>query len=71
MTTEGKLRISFWKASMDARYMRRHFGWMLFQVYETYEIPGCVSRHLSEEKIRIHPGIYTVWENGRYLVVDI
>lgn len=50
--------------------MRRHFGWMLFQVCEAYEIPARVSRHISEDKIRIQPGIYSVWESGRYLVIE-
>jgi hypothetical protein len=71
LTQERRLRVHFWKDSMDLRFMRRHFRWCLFQVLEPYRIPDELCRALpgvSDQTIR--PGIYTVWETPEYLVVD-
>lgn len=69
--TEGrKLRCAFWKSTMDRRLMKRHFGWLLFQVYEMYELPLELTQTISESPVRIFPGIYPVWETPRFLIVD-
>jgi len=70
MTAERKLRLAFWKSTIDRRLMKRHFGWLLFQVYEMYELPVELSLALSPEPIKIFPGIYPVWETPRFLIVD-
>ncbi len=70
VTEERKLRCAFWKSTMNNRLMKRHFGWLLFQVYEMYELPEELTRPISEETLRIFPGIYSVWETPRFLVVD-
>ena len=70
VTEQSKLRCSFWKSTMDKRLMKRHFGWMLFQVFEMYELPVEITRPLSTETVRIFPGIYPVWETSRFLIVD-
>lgn len=71
LTHERRLRVHFWKDSMELRLIRRHFRWCLFQVLEPYRIPDelcCALPGLQEHTIR--PGIYTVWETPEYLVVD-
>ncbi|MBL7826086.1 MAG: hypothetical protein JNJ57_05605 [Saprospiraceae bacterium] len=70
LNEEGKIRISFLKSAMTSRAMKRHFGWMLFQVYERYELPNRVIKSLGLEKAAVEPGIYTVWEDKRHLTVD-
>jgi len=70
MTEQNKLRCSFWKSTMDKRLMKRHFGWLLFQVFELYELPVEVTRPLTSEPVRVYPGIYPVWESPRFLIVD-
>ncbi|MBL7972513.1 MAG: hypothetical protein JNL03_13430 [Prolixibacteraceae bacterium] len=69
-TEQNKIRCAFWKSTMDKRLMRRHFGWMLFQVFELYEIPADVVKTLTTEPLKIYPGIYPVWETSRFLIVD-
>ncbi|MCB9345550.1 MAG: hypothetical protein R3A50_00755 [Saprospiraceae bacterium] len=66
----GNISISFLKADMSPRYIKRHFGWMLFQVYEPYEMPGGISQALGYSEIVLRPGIYPVWESPHYLTVD-
>lgn len=70
MTEEGKLRFSFLKASIEKQHIRKHFGWRLFQVYTAYELSDKIARKLGLEAATVHPGIYTVWETPRHLVVD-
>lgn len=70
MTPEGKLRFEFDKNSMEGRYMRRHFRWLLFQVFEPYMIPYNLLRLMKIEQRTIKPGIYQVWEAGDRLVVE-
>jgi hypothetical protein len=72
VTPAGRLRMRFSKESMEPRFMKRHFGWMLFQVLEAYEIPQSVVRklNLDESQGWIYPGIYTVWESAEWLVVE-
>lgn len=70
LTEEGKLRFSFLKSSMDKAYIRKHFGWRLFQVYTEYELSEKVVRKLGLKAAKVLPGIYTVWETPRHLVID-
>lgn len=70
VTKTGSLRVSFWKSDMDSRFAKRHFGWMLFQVFETYELPGGIALALGLEQAQVRPGIYSVWETPRFLTVD-
>ena len=70
LTQDNKIRIEFLKSSMEGRFMRRHFRWMLFQVFEAYVIPyplltGCKIEHRT-----IRPGIYQVWESVDRLFVE-
>ncbi len=69
-TVEGKLRFSFLKSSMEKAYIRKHFGWRLFQVYTAYELSEKVAHKLGLKEAKVLPGIYTVWETPRHLVVD-
>ena len=69
-TEEGKLRFEFQKSSMEGRFLRRHFRWMLFQVLETYVVPYKLMGALKIEQRTIQPGIYQVWEVDDYLIVD-
>jgi len=66
----GNISISFWKSEMDPRFVRRHFGWMLFQVFEAYELPERFSNVLDCMTVVIKPGIYSVWESPQFLTVD-
>jgi hypothetical protein len=50
--------------------MRRHFGWMLFQVFEAYELPEKLAKELDREFVIIKPGIYSVWETSHFLTVE-
>ena len=70
MTDEGKLRSAFWKSTMDRRLMKRHFGWLLFQVFEMYELPFVLTKPIATEALKVYPGIYPVWETSRFLIVD-
>lgn len=70
MTEESKLRSAFWKSTMDRRLMKRHFGWLLFQVYEMYELPFALTKPIAAEPVKVYPGIYPVWETPRFLIVD-
>lgn len=70
LTKSGRLRASFLKSEMDSRFVKRHFGWMLFQVYETYELPGGIALALGLDEASVRPGIYSVWETPRFLTVD-
>lgn len=70
VTEQNKLRCTFWKSTMDKRLMKRHFGWLLFQVFELYELPVEITRPLTQEQVSIYPGIYPVWESPRFLIVD-
>ena len=70
VTAQNKLRCTFWKSTMDKRLMKRHFGWLLFQVFELYELPVEITRPLTNEPVSIYPGIYPVWESPRFLIVD-
>lgn len=70
VTEEGKIRFSFLKAGMDKSYIRKHFGWRLFQVYTTYELSEKLAHKLGQKEVKVLPGIYTVWETPRHLVVD-
>lgn len=70
LTEEGKLRLEFQKSSMEGRFLRRHFRWSLFQVFEPYLIPYSVMGHTKLEQRTIRPGIYQVWEVGDTLMVD-
>lgn len=70
LTDQNKCRFSFWKSTLDARSIKRHFGYMLFQVYEMYELPTELTSTLSPESLHIYPGIYPVWETPRFLIVD-
>ena len=70
VTAERKLRFSFWKSTIERRTMKRHFGWLLFQVYELYELPAELTRPLTKEPVKVYPGIYPVWETSRFLIVD-
>lgn len=70
VTAEGKLRFEFQKNAMEGRYMRRHFRWLLFQVFESYTVPFSLLGGLKLEQRTIHPGIYQVWEMGESLIVD-
>jgi hypothetical protein len=69
-TVEGKLRFRFLKSSMEKSYIRKHFGWRLFQVYNTYELSEKVANKLGLLEAKVAPGIYTVWETPRHFVVD-
>lgn len=69
-TEEGRLRFEFEKSSMEGRYLRRHFRWLLFQVFEDYLVPFAVLKALKFEQRTIHPGIYQVWEIGDRFIVD-
>jgi hypothetical protein len=66
----GTLRFSFLKSEMEPKFVKRHFGWMLFQVYESYELPGGIMLALGLEEAVVRPGIYSVWETPRFLTVD-
>ncbi len=70
VTKEGKLRFEFQKSSMETRYMKRHFRWMLFQVLEPYLVPYRILRSFKIAQRTIHPGIYQVWEVEDRLIVD-
>lgn len=70
VTEEGKMRFEFEKASMEGRYMRRHFRWLLFQVFEPCLIPFSLLRSTTIEQRTIRPGIYQVWEVGERLIVE-
>lgn len=70
VTEEGKLRFSFLKTSIEKQHIRKHFGWRLFQVYTAYELSDKIARKLGLEAATVRPGIYTVWETPRHLVVD-
>lgn len=70
VTEEGKLRFSFQKSSMSADYLRRHFGWLLFQVTEPCRLPLRITAALQTERRRIEPGVYQVWETNDAMVVD-
>ena len=70
VTKNGNMRVSFWKSEMDSRFVKRHFGWMLFQVYEAYELPGGIALALGLDEALVRPGIYSVWETPRFLTVD-
>lgn len=69
-TTEGKLRFEFDKSTMERRYMRRHFSWLLFQVFEPYTVPYSLLRYEKLAQRTIQPGIYQVFEAGNRLVVE-
>lgn len=69
-TPDGKIQISFLKSAMEPRYMRRHFGWMLFQVCEPAELPRSIIKSLTSERVIVQPGIYTVWESAKHLIVE-
>ncbi|MBK8192329.1 MAG: hypothetical protein IPK76_03740 [Lewinellaceae bacterium] len=69
-TTDGKLRFEFDKTSMEGRYMRRHFRWALFQVFEAYTVPYQLFGKLKLEQRTIQPGIYQVLEAGDRLIVE-
>ncbi|MBK9337939.1 MAG: hypothetical protein IPM98_15900 [Lewinellaceae bacterium] len=70
VTEEGKMRFEFEKASMEGRYMRRHFRWLLFQVFEPYLVPHSLLRSQKIEQRTIRPGIYQVWEVDDRLIVE-
>ena len=70
ITEEGKLRLEFQKSSMEGRFMRRHFRWSLFQVFEPYLVPYHILGHTKLEQRTIRPGIYQVWEVEDTLIVD-
>ena len=70
ITDEGKLRMEFQKSSMEGRFMRRHFRWMLFQVFEAYLIPHHILGGVKLNQRTIRPGIYQVWEVDDTLIVD-
>ena len=69
-TDNGRLRITFSKAKLDARYLKRHFRWHLFQVLEAFELPGWTRRRLGLVQRHIEPGIYTVWDGEDVFIVD-
>lgn len=66
----GQLRISFSKATMEVRYLKRHFRWHLFQVPEAFDLPAWTRRKLQLTQRQIKPGIYTVWETHEAFIVD-
>ena len=70
ITKEGKLRFEFEKDSMEGRFMRRHFRWLLFQVFEPYVVPRAVLGPLKFEARTIQPGIYSVVETSDRFIVD-
>lgn len=70
ITKEGKIRFEFEKDSMEGRFMRRHFRWFLFQVFETYVVPRSILGPLKLEQRAIRPGIYTVMEVDNRLIVE-
>jgi hypothetical protein len=70
ITKEGKIRFEFEKGSMEGRYMRRHFRWALFQVFEDYVIPHSILGSIRLENRTIKPGIYQVLEVDGRLLVD-
>lgn len=70
LTEEGRIRMNFLKSSMDKAFIRKHFGWLLFQIYEAYKLPENLAQKLGLSEATIRPGIYTVWETHRAFVVD-
>ncbi len=70
LTAEGKLRFEFEKSAMEGRYLRRHFRWMLFQVFETCTVPYSLMGKLKLEQRTIRPGIYPVYETASRLIVE-
>ncbi len=70
VTEEGKMRFEFEKDSMEGRFMRRHFRWLLFQVFEPYLVPYHLLKSSKIEQRTIQPGIYQVWEIGERLIVE-
>jgi len=66
----GHLRVSFIKTQPDIHHLSEHFSWHLFQVQETFELPGWTQRKLQLTQVRIPPGIYKVWETDELFVVD-
>jgi len=66
----GHLRVGFIKNYSDIHHLRKHFSWQLFQVQETFELPGWTQRKLPLTQVKISPGIYTVWETDELFVVD-
>lgn len=70
VTKEGKIRFEFEKDSMEGRYMRRHFRWLLFQVFEPCLVPYNLLRSTKIEQRTIRPGIYQVWDSGERLIVE-
>lgn len=69
-TKEGKLRFRFIKSSLEKTAIRKHFGWRLFQVYEAYHFTAPMAGRLGLKEAVVRPGIYTVWESQRYLIID-
>lgn len=70
VTQEGRLRFSFLKSTMDKPLIRKHFRWLLFQVCEPYILSERIAHKLGLTDAMVRPGIYTVWESHRYLIVD-
>ncbi|MFN0014487.1 MAG: hypothetical protein ACKVU2_08055 [Saprospiraceae bacterium] len=70
LTKEGKMRFEFEKSSMEGRYMRRHFRWLLFQVFEPCLVPYSLLKSAKIEQRTIRPGIYQVWESEECLIVE-
>ena len=72
LTEEGKIKMKFAKSSMQPRFMKRHFRWLLFQVMEPYAVPDMLLRKLNPElqDFTINPGIYQVWETRDWMIVE-
>jgi hypothetical protein len=70
LSEHGRLRIYFQKGRMDARCIKKHFSWGLFQVMEPYSVPEFVSKALSITGYTIQPGIYPAWESDDNIIVD-
>ncbi|MEI6411839.1 MAG: hypothetical protein WCR52_20780, partial [Bacteroidota bacterium] len=72
LTEEGKIKMKFAKNSMQPRFMKRHFRWLLFQVMEPYAVPETLLNKLNQELqgYTINPGIYQVWETRDWMIVE-
>lgn len=67
---DNGLHFDFLREQLDARFLRRHFRWGLFEVCEPYRLPLFLHRKLNTNReMVIQPGVYRVFERSDYLSI--
>ncbi len=67
---DKRVRLSLAKKTLPTATRQAYFKNGLFEVSESFDLPPSLLKSLGLDYYRIQPGIYPVYEDGRFLIID-